>query len=353
MTNKLCIPARTLIFIGLFALFARPAEAGKAFGDYPDLKGMYEEIYKLEKDFPGNAKVIEYGRSVQGRPLLAVRISLDLADTKPAAAVSGNIHGNEWIGNRVAMGVARRLLEGRESDAWITGLLGRVDFYVLPCLNPDGYFKTESWLTKESMPARVARKNAHGVDINRNFPLPATRTVNIEMAGSADPDSERYTGPSPYSEPESAAIRDFFAARTIFAAVDLHSNWGTIFPPKCNSGKCEAKFKKMCAAAAGKQAAVKYPCVIGRHVDSFSGEMEDALFYDFGVMAVCWEVFTQAAGQDQEGRLKNPFWAINPVDIQMWVDNDRDGILAAIDAAYDITGGKPIPPELRKVEGTK
>lgn len=353
MTNKMHIAAVAAVAFAIFALFARPASAGKAFGDYPDIDGMYEEIYRLEKDFPENAKVVEYGKSAQGRPLLAVKISLDLSGEKPSAAVSGNIHGNEWIGNRVAMAAARRLLEGRLNDEWIAGLLGRMDFYVLPCLNPDGYFKTQTWLEKEKMPARVARKNAHGVDINRNFPLPAARTVDIEMAGSDDPDSERYTGPAPYSEPESAAIRDFFASHTIFAAVDLHSNWGTIFPPKCNSGKCEAKFRKMCAAAALKQAAVKYPCVIGRHVDSFSGEMEDALFYDFGVMAVCWEVFTQAAAQEQEGRLKNPFWAINPADIRKWADNDTDAILAAIAEAYDITGGKPFPPELRKVEGTK
>jgi len=353
---KLYLPHNLFPLCAIFAIvfvlmLSRAAFTDNSFGAYPAPQVMYDEIYALEKNYPANAKVIEYGKSVQGRPLLAVKISLDLAKDKPAAVLAANIHGNEWIGNRMAMAAAHRLLEGRESDPWIASMLAKMDFYVLPCINPDGYFKTQETLADPSIPTRNARKNAHKVDLNRNFPLPGERTMTIGMAGSDDPDHERYQGPAPYSEPETAAVRDFFAAhRNIFAAVDFHCNWATIFPPKCNSSECDRNFKKMCAAGIAKQTISKYACVAQRHVDTFTGEMEDALYYDFGAMAVCMEISPVSLGTEQKKRLGHVFWEMNPEDIGAWVGNDRDAALAMLDAAFDITGGKPLPADKLKVE---
>jgi hypothetical protein len=328
-----------------FSVFAQ------TYGDYPAPDAMVAEIQALAVDFPGHAEIVEYGRSVEGRPLLAVRIAADPAVQKPPALIAASIHGNEWIANRVAMAAALRLLNGYGNDAWVDGMLARMDFYVIPCINPDGYYKTYEMLANPSIPWRNGRKNANRVDINRNFPLPAERTMDVAMAGvDDDPDHERYTGPHPYSEPESRAIRDFVAAHPFFASVDLHSNWGTIFPPKCNTKGCEKQFQKMCGAGIARQKNIKYPCIMARNVDSFSGEMEDALFYDFGVMAVCWETFTTKAADEQKQRMEHMFWGQNPEDIAWWTDNDADGVLAALEAAFDVTKGQPIPEKHRQVK---
>ncbi len=326
------------------------ARAADSYGDYPTYDEMFAEIYKLEKENPDWVEIGEYGQSVQDRPLVYVHIMKPGGENLPEAMIAANIHGNEWIGNRLAIAVAHRLVENRESDPWIASLLDKMQFYVLPCLNPDGYYKT--WERRNDIDAdwKESRKNAHGVDINRNFPLPGARTVNISMAGSDDPDSERYTGPHPYSEPESAAIRDFVAAHNIFASIDIHSNWGTFFPPKCNGSACEKRFKKMMKAASDKQPHSKYPTVAQWQVDSFSGEMEDELFYSYGVMAVCWEVFPMKFAAEQKKRLKHSFWGGNPENIAYWVENDRDAVLAALEAALNITGGKPVPEKYRKVK---
>lgn len=333
-------------------LFQAGAFAGEpSYGEYPAPDAMVDEIYALARDYPDNAEIIEYGTSVEGRALLAVRIAANLDEEKPEAMIVAAIHGNEWIGNRVATAAAWRLLRGLESDPWISGMLDNMDFIIIPCINPDGYYRTQEILTDNTILWRNARKNANRVDLNRNFPLPGERTMDIDMAGvEDDPDHERYTGPSPYSEPETIALRDFIAARRIFASVDLHSNWGTIFPPKCNSGTCEKQFKKMCDASIERQPHNKYPCVMSRHADSFSGEMEDALFYDFGIMAVCWEVFPTNANQEQLQRLSHIFWVMNPEDIDYWVENDRDAILAALEAAFGITKGSPVPEKHRNVK---
>jgi protein MpaA len=110
------------------------------------------------------------GRSVQGRPIVAVHESAP--DPALTVLVVGCIHGNETAGMRVT----RRLIRG--------GPPRRVDLWVVPTINPDGI-------------AADTRGNAHGVDLNRNFPYAWTHLGGGE-----------YSGTGPLSEPESrAAVR--------------------------------------------------------------------------------------------------------------------------------------------------
>lgn len=321
-----------------------------AYEGYPSPAEMYREIYDLKDKYPNLVKVRQYGRSTDGRLLLYMKITApDSAEGKPEAMMAANIHGNEWIGNRVAMAAARRLVEGYGNDEWITALMDKMVIYFLPCLNPDGYQKT--WDERDNIKAvpKEMRKNAAGVDINRNFPLPGEKTVSHSLAGSDNPESNRYTGSEPYSEDETKAIRTFVANHRLFAAIDFHSTWGTFFPPKCNSRACEKQFQKMMAPATEKQE-VKYVMGQGRSVDSFSGEMEDALFYFYGIMAVCWEIMPASYATEQSKEKKHPFWQSNPSDIEFWIKNDVDAALSALESALKITGGNPIPEKHRKAK---
>jgi murein peptide amidase A len=105
------------------------------------------------------------GRSTEGRPLVAY----ELGD--PAAArkvlVVGCIHGDECAGTAVVERL-RRL-----------GPLDGVDLWLVPDLNPDGH-------------AAGTRGNAHGVDLNRNFPYRWRRLGGVHYSGVA-PASERET----------------------------------------------------------------------------------------------------------------------------------------------------------------
>ena len=114
------------------------------------------------------------GRSVEGRPILAWRLG---DPTSPVKAVFlATIHGNEAQPARILAD----LRDGRP----ITG----ADVWVVPYLNPDGY-------------QHHSRRNAAGVDLNRNFPVHW-----IRQFGSYD------SGPSAASEPETRAIMAFLAA---------------------------------------------------------------------------------------------------------------------------------------------
>jgi protein MpaA len=109
------------------------------------------------------------GHSVRGRPIVAVHSGE--AGAPERVLVIGCVHGNESAGMRVA----RRLI-GAPAPAGTA-------LWIIPSLNPDGV-------------AADTRGNAHGVDLNRNFPF-----------GWRPLDGLEYSGPRALSEPESRAAR--------------------------------------------------------------------------------------------------------------------------------------------------
>jgi murein peptide amidase A len=108
------------------------------------------------------------GYSVDHRPIVATRVG------DPAAAVRvlvvGDIHGNERAGERIVARLRRSASPG-------------VRMWLIRTANPDGV-------------AAGTRQNAHGVDLNRNFPYRWSR----------GPRGTFYPGPRPASEPETRAL---------------------------------------------------------------------------------------------------------------------------------------------------
>ena len=105
------------------------------------------------------------GRSVDGRPIVAIETG-DF-DAPRRILVVGCIHGSEPAGIAIADRLSH-ISPPREIDLWI-----------VPALNPDGV-------------AAGTRGNAHGVDLNRNFPWRWQRLSGLF-----------FSGPRPLSEPES------------------------------------------------------------------------------------------------------------------------------------------------------
>jgi protein MpaA len=115
--------------------------------------------------------------------------------------VVGSIHGNETEGRRVV----RRLRRHYGNH------LHGVDLWTIQTVNPDGV-------------AAGTRGNAHGVDLNRNFaagwkPIP--------------PSSGYYSGPKPFSEPETRAVRVLLRRIRPDVTVWYHQPFGRTLIP-CN-----------------------------------------------------------------------------------------------------------------------
>jgi protein MpaA len=142
------------------------------------------------------------GHSVAGRPLHPV--VLGSAPPAHRLLVVGCIHGDETAGLPIARALVR------------AGGVAGAEIVVLPALNPDGCL------------VHGTRQNAHGVDLNRNFP---SNWARIGRRGSP-----QWSGPRPLSEPESRYfVRLVLALRPAVTIVfhqhqDVVRAWGPSAP---------------------------------------------------------------------------------------------------------------------------
>ncbi len=175
------------------------------------------------------------GTSVEGRAIEAYTYG---AGEKQLVFVGGIHGGYEW--NSV-------LLAYRFMDY----LVANPDFIpkgvmvtVIPSANPDGVYKVvkkEGRFTAADVPAtgtEVGRFNAHNVDLNRNsdcnWQATSTWRSKIVSAGSAV-----------FSEPETAALRDFFLKNKPAAVIFYHSQSNAIYASACQAGILPATTKIM------------------------------------------------------------------------------------------------------------
>ena len=205
-------------------------EGGVAGGDFFSAFRTLDEIYAkldaLAAARPDLVTVFTIGTSLEGRPIKGVRITKSAAGS-PGVLFNSTQHAREWGATVTTMYIADRLVAGYGSDARVTALLDRAWVDVVPVVNPDGYIYT--WTTN-----RLWRKNRRdngngtfGVDLNRNWAY--------QWGGggaSTDPANETYRGPSAFSEPESAAMRDYFVNNpTLAGHIDFHAYSQLILSP--------------------------------------------------------------------------------------------------------------------------
>ncbi len=309
---------------------------------YPDTESMYAEIGAMAARDPARVELIEYGKSVEGRPLMALRFHAGDGEKCPGVMVAANIHGEEWIANRAAMAAAARLERGIEEGDWTGDMLNKMDVYILPCLNPDGYDLTSRTGGKEKL--SVMRKNANGVDLNRNFPVPYGQKMK-----ELDNDGVNYAGAAPLSEPETRAVVDFVIERNIIATVDYHSVTGVFGTPTCHNLKCVNRYEKMCLAHARGQKDLPYMWMVlarpGKK-EFFPGQMEPYLYHERGVMAILVELGLQPVNVIQNGST-GVFETFNPRNPDFWAENEAEAALRSLAKAYEISGGKEIPEDER------
>lgn len=281
--------------------------------------------------------VFVYGQSVEGRPLVAARVPqrppIGDARTKcKRVLVAANIHGIEFVGNRLA----ERIVEALGSDRPVVKRLrARAEVVVAPCLNPDGYART--WAAGGRGSVGELRCNAHGVDLNRNFPRPGgVPPSRLPGAGSDSPQAATYRGPGPLSEPETAALDAMCAAEGFWASVNLHSFMGTMIPARTRDPREFTTYVDLCRRARSAQPAWRYRRISNRVFDVFTGEQEDHQHHAHGTWAVCHEVFPLRASFAQHLRAPATFWRFNPHDPEPWVNNDLPAVLTWLDSALEL-----------------
>lgn len=146
---------------------------------------------------PEVCRLTEIGKSVEGRPILALKITTDpdRRNFKPAVRICGAHHGNEVMSCETVILFTKYLLDNYRTDPRLGGLVRDREIHIIPMVNPDGV-------------SHLDRHNANGADLNRNY--------GYNWTGGWK------SGTRPYSEPEVRAIRDHAMQHAFSLSLSFH-----------------------------------------------------------------------------------------------------------------------------------
>lgn len=155
------------------------------------------------------------GTSHQGRQIRLLRYSEKAGN--PAIFLESNIHAREWASSATTTWLINELISS--NDPAIREMAHNIDWYIVPVANPDGFVFSHT-STRLWRKTRQVFGSCIGTDANRNFDF-----FWMSAGASNNPCSDTYAGPSPFSEPETAAIANFYGtiASRIRMFLSIHS----------------------------------------------------------------------------------------------------------------------------------
>jgi hypothetical protein len=152
-------------------------------------------------------------RSVAGQMLWTRDIRPSQANLR--VLVVGGIHGDELSAASLPFHWIKLAAQGAQAAGKNPQA---IHWRFVPVLNPDGLLSQP--------PSRV---NAHGVDLNRNFPTPDwARDANIYWEKRTGMDPRRWPGPSAMSEPETRFLHDQIQLFKPNLIVSIHAPYGLL-----------------------------------------------------------------------------------------------------------------------------
>ena len=171
---------------------------------YPTHSQYVNWMNSLAGTYPGICRLDTIGLSVDGRPILTMKITdkPDEREPEPAFVYSSTVHGNELTGYVILLRLIDHLGINYGTDSLVTRLVDNIEIWINPLANPDGtYWEGDAVLSNPK------RFNSNNVDLNRNFP---------DITGDAHPDGNPY-------QPENMAQMDFLRGIYQVMGADIHS----------------------------------------------------------------------------------------------------------------------------------
>jgi len=192
------------------------------YSSYDECVAFFKDAQKTNPDL---FKVESIGKTWEERDIIAVTITKNVESNleKPALFFTGTIHAREWVGIELSLSFAKYILEHIEYEPILNSILDKSTLYMVPCANPDGFEYSRNHFSFWRKNRRKNLDGSYGVDLNRNFKVGFAKNSNMS--------SNVYSGIEPFSEPETAALRDFaISHKNITIALDYHSQGNVFFP---------------------------------------------------------------------------------------------------------------------------
>ncbi|MFD0685316.1 M14 family metallopeptidase [Actinomadura fibrosa] len=207
-----------------------PVPTAQAATSYHTYAEMQAELNSVVAAYPQIAQKFVAGKSYQGRDIVGLKISDNVAtdENEPEVLYIANIHARERLTAEQALDYIGQLTQGYGSNSRITDLVNSREIYVMPMVNPDGQVYD---MTSDTQAGRNWRKNRQpnststGTDLNRNFGYRWGCCGGSSGTGS----SETYRGTAAESAPETKVIANFVRSRVVGGKqqlkifLDIHS----------------------------------------------------------------------------------------------------------------------------------
>ena len=149
----------------------------------------------------------------------ALRIGKFRDGSKPGVLIQANDHAREWVPITITIEVAERLVRNYAADPETKKIVDNTDIFLIPSNNPDGanysfynFASQRRNMTNHCPDANAdpARRNAWGVDLNRNYTrrvAASTATTARRRAASTTPSRARPSCPSRRARTSSGSSR--------------------------------------------------------------------------------------------------------------------------------------------------
>jgi len=214
----------------------REYRGGSLDPDYHTYDELWPWLDSISAAHPGFTQLdtLGYGQ-FSGLPIPILKISdnPDAEEDEPAISFDGVHHAREPLGQETCLLIIEHLLNNYSRDEQVQFWIDNIEFYFIPCLNPDGY----KYITDENLEYPYWRKNQRdnnkngvfdpgmdGVDLNRNY-------NSFWDGGDPTMSSWVYRGPEPFSEAETQLKRDHILEQKPVLSLTYHT-YGeiTVYP---------------------------------------------------------------------------------------------------------------------------
>ncbi len=227
--------------------------------DKLDYEKMINCILKLQKKHR-LTEVYSVGKSVEGRELLCIKFGRG----NKKIFLNGAHHALEWITSSLLVSFSFDFLNSLENAKCLYGydlnkIYKKVSFYIMPMVNPDGVNVVLNGLDgtneyhrliKEMLNGKDVKKiwqaNIHGVDLNHNYDASFYKGKTLEIEnGVFGAGPTRFSGGTPFSEPETISVRDLFEKELFNLSLAFHSQGEVIYWDYYNKSKYFDMAKKL------------------------------------------------------------------------------------------------------------
>ncbi|MET7530548.1 M14 family metallopeptidase [Streptomyces goshikiensis] len=209
---------------------ASPMDFPSADSKYHNYAEANAEIDQRIAQYPGIMSKRVIGKSYQGRDLVAIKISDNVAtdENEPEVLFTHHQHAREHLTVEMALYLLKEFGSKYGTDSRVTNMVNGREIWIIPDLNPDGGeydIATGSYRSWRKNRQPNSGSSYVGTDENRNWDY----KWGCCGGSSGSKSSETYRGAAGESAPEVKVVADFVRSRVvggkqqIKAAIDFHT----------------------------------------------------------------------------------------------------------------------------------